>query len=357
MSTKDALDEIYYDPGNPGGYGGLRKLYKAARGRLGEDVNYETVKDWSREQDAYTLHKGARSRFERRVTEVASEGQQLQADLMDIRAHTDFNDGYNYLLTCVDVFSRKAWAVPVRNKTGARVAEALREILNGRKYIALQTDKGKEFYNAQVKDLLKTEGVKHFSTENETIKASMVERFNRTLRDKIYRYMTAKASKRFVHILPDLVKAYNETPHSATGEKPDDVGPDNREAVNQRLYLIWRENPKEGKVNVGDCVRITKYRGAFERGYTPNWTTEIFVVSGEDRRVRPSVFSLEDLNGEVVEGAFYEQELQVVKKPDAYKIEKVIRTRRRRGGGKQFLVKWLGYPDSFNSWVDESDMV
>ena len=108
--------------------------------------------------------------------------QQLQADLLDIRNHSRDNEGVNYLLTAVDCFSRRGWAVPVRYKTGDKVAEALNKTLEGTEYFALQTDKGKEFYNKHVEALLKRRNIKHFSAANDNKKASMVERFNQTLR-------------------------------------------------------------------------------------------------------------------------------------------------------------------------------
>ena len=159
--------------------------------------------------------------------------------------------------------------MPIKSKSASRVADALGSVLQGEKYMYLQTDKGKEFYNETVRQLLQSKGIKHFSSENETIKASIVERFNKTIREKIHRYLTAQNSRRFLHILQDLVDTYNRTPHSSTGVAPNNVGPHNREEINQRLYLSWRGSERQD-LSVGDFVRISKYRGAFKRGYTPN---------------------------------------------------------------------------------------
>ena len=347
------MDEIYYDPKRVGSYGGIRSLWS----NLPTKRSLSEVKNWLRNQDAYTLHRGIRQRFPRRTTEVASEGQQLQADLLDIRSHSEFNDGNNFILTCVDVFSRKAWAVPIRSKSAAKVAEALQQVLKDEKYMYLQTDKGKEFYNETVRHLLQSKGIKHFSSENETIKASIVERFNKTVREKIHRYLTAKNTKRFLHVLPDIIDTYNRTRHSTTGVAPINVGPHNREDINQRLYLSWREDKGRENLRVGDFVRITKYRGAFKRGYTPNWTHELFVIKSKDIQTQPPTYKIKDQSGEEIEGSFYEEELQKVGEPESYKIEKVIRSRRQRNGQRQYFVKWMGYPDSFNSWVNESDFV
>ena len=137
---------------------------------------------------------------------------------------------------------------------------------------------------------------------------------------------------------------------------PINVGPHNREEINQRLYLSWKESERQD-LSVGDFVRITKYRGAFKRGYTPNWTQELFTIKSKDSQTRPPTYRIQDQSGEEIEGTFYEEELQRVKEPDSYKIEKIIRSRRQRNGRKQYFVKWVGYPESFNSWIDDTDFV
>ena len=359
---EEELKNIYYNPANPASFGGVDRLWKAAQ-RQHPALRRDDVKDWLRGQDAYTLHKDAREKFARSKTVVGGPGQQLQADLMDVRRHATHNAGTNFLLTVVDAFTRKAWVRPVKNKTGERVAEALEDVLKEADCFSLQTDKGKEFYNDKVGSVLRRRHIKHFSTENETVKASIVERFNKTLRLRLHRHMTARGTERFLHVLPDAVKAYNASYNSSIGMAPSEVNDRNREQVFQRLDATTStRSPVMGsdgslpRLGRGDKVRITKARGAFERGYTPNWTREIFTVSGVLTDKLPVHYTIEDYDGEEVKGSFYRQELQLVKEPDRYAVEEVLATRRRRGGGKEFLVKWLGYPESFNSWVAEKDM-
>ena len=359
--AKEELKSLYYDHANPASFGGVDRLWKAAR-RQRPGLRREDVEDWLRGQDAYTLHKDAREKFTRSKTVVGGPGQQLQADLVDVRRHASHNAGTNFLLTVVDAFSRKAWVRPVKNKTGERVAEALEDVLKEADCFSLQTDKGKEFYNDKVRSVLRRRNIKHFSTENETVKASIVERFNKSLRLRLHRSMTARGTERFLQTLPDVVKAHNRTYNSSIGMAPADVNDANRERVFQRLDSLTRTRPRQFRVSErgseiepGDKVRITKARGAFERGYTPNWTREVFTVTSVLSDRRPTRYAIEDYDGEPVKGTFYRQELQLVKDPDRYAVEEVLATRRRRGG-KEFLVKWLGYPESFNSWVAEKDM-
>ena len=356
---EETLQEIYYDPRHPSSFGGVEKLYSSAK-RSHPSLTRAFVKDWLKGQDAYTLHRKAAQKYGRRQTTVAHEGQQLQADLMDIRNHSRDNDGVNYLLTVVDCFSRRGWAVPVKYKTGEKVAEALDKVLRGSSYFSLQTDKGKEFYNTHVQNLLRQRGVKHFSVENETVKASMVERFNQSLRGRIHRSITARQNKRFLNILPDMVEAYNNSENRTTGFAPNDVGPENRELIHQRVYVANSANARSRTappLRIGDVVRISKARSAFERGYTPNWTRELFKVVSVRRDTFPTVYEIADLAQETVRGTFYRQELQLVKEPTEYRVEKVLRTRKKADGRKQYFVRWLGYPESFDSWIDDSDFV
>jgi hypothetical protein len=239
------------------------------------------------------------------------------------------------------------------------VSEALEKIFREQQFRALQTDKGKEFFNARVASVLDKYNTHHFTSENEVIKASLVERFNRSLRNRIHRYLTAKSSKNFLGALPGFVDAYNDTEHKSIGLTPNQVDESNQREVFNRLYESGADkkalkilNPLE----IGTFVRITKAKGAFERGYTPNWTREVFKIKKVLSSERPTVYVIEDYNGEEIKGTFYRQELQRVKEPKVYEIEKVLRTR-RRAGKTQHLVKWLGYSDSFNSWVDEKDMM
>jgi len=131
------------------------------------------------------------------------------------------------------------------------------------------------------------------------------------------------------------VDAYNETQHSSTGLPPNEITQDNLEEVWIRLY----ENniPYQGpsiRFKKDDYVRITKARGAFERGYTPNWSTEIFQVLEKVANTNPIVYKIVDLSGETIDGTFYAHELQKVQKPEIFQVEKVIRT---RGKGRNFF--------------------
>ena len=259
-------------------------------------------------------------------------------------AFNKFNKGIKYLLTVIDVFSKYGWIVPLKNKTGSEVAKALRQIFKERKPSKLWVDKGKEFYNKEVRSL-----VELYSTENEE-KSSVVERWNRTMKEKMFKYFSANSTRKYIDVLDEMVKNYNSTIHSSIKMTPIEASKKNKEnTVWQNLYSIPMP-AAHPKFSVGDRVRIMKKKKHFEKGYTPRWTEEVFdidVVQYTD----PPTYKLKDLNGEKITGSFYEPELQKTGQ-ETFRIEKVLKKR-----GNKVLVKWLGYPDSFNSWIDSNEII
>ena len=268
------------------------------------------------------------------------------ADLADMKAFEKDNDGYTFLLLVIDIFSKYGWIVPLKNKKGVNVAKALENIFQERKPKKLWTDKGTEFYNKDVKKLLDI-----YSTENEE-KSSIVERWIRTMKEKMWKYFTDNNTYRYIDILPDLVEDYNNTVHTSIKMTPIEASKKKNELTALRnlypdRYKIYNLQPK---FSVGDEVRITKKKKVFEKGYTTRWTEEIFTIK-KIQNTNPITYKLEDLQGEEIKGSFYEPELQKTGQ-QIYRIEKIIKKEK----GKS-LVKWKGYSDKFNSWVDNKDLI
>ena len=158
------LDKIYYSVGEPGSYGGVKRLVEAAKAK-GIKVSENLIKKYLSDQASYSLHKPARRHFSRNPTVVGGIDQQWQADLADMQAIAKENNGVHYILTVIDVFSKFAWAIPVKNKGSKEMFEGFKTLLNKskpRKPQKLQTDEGKEFLNSEVQKLLKSEGIHHF---------------------------------------------------------------------------------------------------------------------------------------------------------------------------------------------------
>ena len=346
--------EAYYDVKEPGSYGGIDALYRLMKQR-GENVTRKQVVDWLAEQETYGLHKPVRRRFTRRKIYSRGIDYLWQADLVDMSHLVEENDGHRYLLTVIDVFSKHAWVKKLKKKDSKSITEAFDEIFATRKPFKLQTDKGKEFLNATFQRRLAELQIQFYVSQNDDIKASVVERFNRTFKTKMWKYFTHKSTARYVDVLDDLLHSYNRTRHRTIGCTPIEVTKENESTIRERMYGKEVTSKSSAKFKVGDKVRISKTRRAFDKGYLPNWTEEVFTIT-DAIDTKPRTYKLEDYGHEKIEGSFYEKEIQrVVKTDNIFKIEKILSTRKRKGV-KEYFVKWKGYPEKFNSWIGESDL-
>ncbi|CAD7001699.1 unnamed protein product [Ceratitis capitata] len=212
----------------------------------------------------------------------------------------------------------------------------------------LQTDDGKEFYNANFKRLLQTKNINHYSTFS-SLKASIIERFNRTLKGMMWKEFSFRGTHKWIDIYKDLINDYNNTIHSTIRMTPNDVNSSNEQHLLDTVYSNLKVF-RRPKFKINDEVRISKYKHVFEKGYTPNWTTEVFKIKSI-KNTNPTTYILEDYQGNTIEGGFYEYELIKTKLPQVYLVEKVLRRRNNR-----VYVKWLGFSSEHNSWVNVNDI-
>lgn len=348
---EQTLKELYYDPKSPAGFGSVAKLAKAS------GYSKAKVKTWLKAQPTYTLHRQARKHYPTRKYIVHDIDEQWQADLADVALIARENDGYRFILTVIDIFSRYAWARPLKSKRGEEVAAAFQDIFReGRIPKRIQTDQGKEFENRHVLSLFHQYNIELFSVKS-AYKAALVERFNRTLKHKMWRYFTMSTQQNWTRVLQDIVYSYNHSVHRTLGCKPADVTASNAGEVREKAFKRPPASTKKSDIQVGDKVRISKVKSTFAKGYLPNWTEEIFTVESINRKTSPITYKLKDYHDNVIDGSFYRQEIEnVIHDDDDYVVEKVIRTQ-RRGNEEWCLVKWAGYPSSMNSWVRKSDIV
>lgn len=351
----------YTDVKAPSSFTSVTKLQKHHFRHL----NPAVIRDALVSLDAYTKHKPIRRKFARNKTITGAIDQQWQIDLMDMQALASHNDRFRYVVTAIDVFSRYAWAVPIKSKSGADVTEAFREMTGTgeRRPRTVQTDKGKEFLNKIFQDHLKSEGIEFFTGENDDIKASLVERLNRSLKEKLWRYFTHKRTYRYVDVLHHVVSSYNRTHHKTLKMAPAQVSSENSETVfyrqdlptNKQIDEIWKKKKKTktSAVDViapGDRVRMLRTKGAFDKGYEGNWREEVVDVA---KTLGSRGFELKDDKGEEIKGVFYPEEVQKVYKSrydNNYLIDEVLR--RKTVDGKELaFVRWLGYDDKFNEWI------
>ena len=293
------------------------------------------------------LHKSKRKNYPRRKIIVNHIDEIFAADLVEMQKFAKLNRGYRYLLTCIDIFSKFAWVIPLKDKRGITIKNALEKIFKQRKPKFLWTDRGTEFYNKQVQDLLNVNNIKLYSTNNSEIKSAVIERFNRTFKNMMYKKFTENNNTIFYNILDELVNNYNNKYHSTIKITPIEGSKKVNENKIKNIYN-FEKTKKPGKFKLGDRVRISLEKNIFEKSYETNWTEEIFEIYDIKYSNVPYYF-LKDLNNEKLDGTFYEQELQKRKQDDLYTIEKILKTNKDK-----IFVKWRGYDNSFNSWINKN---
>ena len=246
----------------------------------------------------------------------------MGADLADMQLISKFNKGFRFLLCVINIFSKYARVVPLKDEKSVSIVDTLQKILDKlrRKRNKIWVDKGSEFYNNSFKKYLKGNDIETYSIHNEA-KSVIAERFIRTLKTKIYKYMTSISKNEYIDKLDDTVNEYSNMHHRTIKMKPVDV--------KDNTYIDFQKevNDKDPKFKVGDHVRISKYKNIFAKGYTPNWSEEVFVIKKVKNTV-PWMYVINYLNGEKIIGTFYEKELQKTNQQE-FRIGKVIKRKRR----------------------------
>lgn len=303
----------------------------------------------SKRQVVEELHRSARKNFPRRKTIMYGINDTYQIDLVEMIPLAKFNNNYKYILTIIDVFSKYAFGFPIKTKSAINVTCAMKKLFqSGNIPRNIFSDFGREFYNTEFKQLMRQYNVNHYSTFTSK-KGAIVERFNRTLKTNMWKYFNLYSTNKWVNVLQSLIDAYNNSKHSTIGMKPKSVNKRNEKKLLHSVYN-YASYLKPAKYSVGNCVRISKYKHIFEKGYTPNWTTEIFKIV-KIQQTQPVTYLLSDYQNNKIQGAFYEEELQGVKHKNLYLFERIIKKR-----GDKLFVKWLGFDSTHNSWISASDI-
>jgi hypothetical protein len=331
----------------------------------------------------YTLHRRVVRNYRHLPTLAAGLHTEWQADLSDFQRIRRANQGYSYLLVCIDMLSRQIFVQPVKSKHGERMVEAFEKIFLRSKYVPwkLVTDEGKEFTGHKVQQYFASKEMKHFCMyTSPRFHAGMAERANRSIKERLYRYFTHRGTQRWVDVVQKIVDAINESPNSSLdGMRPCDVTFKNAEAV--RLQLKHKAETKlnkrtyrRAKFAVGDKVRIEKRKHIFEKGYLPNFTDQCFIIDAVRTERIPVTYKLKTEEGNIVKGWFYAQDLCLVVLPELakrkkgknaadgtkddpiYEIEKILRNR-TKDGVQYCYVKWKGYSSQHNSWIPSTAII
>lgn len=263
---------------------------------------------------AEELHKPIKRKFKRRRVMVFNIDDIWSADLKDMQSLSKSNKGYKYLLNVIDLFSKHAYSIPLKSKTSKDIITAFEKLFGmGRKPNRLWTDQGSEFINNNFKKFLEDRNINLYHVYNEG-KAAVIERFNRTIGEMIQKHLTANKTDKYIDILQNLIDEYNSREHSTIKMSPIDASKlENRQQVFDNTYPeLATDLSEKSKFNVGDRVRIAVLKNKFEKGYKPNWSDEVFIID-KVKRTNPITYSIKDLDGEIILGSFYNEELQKTK--------------------------------------------
>jgi len=358
------LKQNYNTAGHPIAFSGINSIYNYYKGIL----DLEKIKDVLSSIETYTLHREFHKE-QRNPSYSHFKRYQFQADLVDFQKYSKSNDGVNYLLTVIDTFTRYAFVRPLQSKHAEKVVNAFVSIFEESITLPkiLTFDRGSEFTNNYFKEFCRLNNIDVRMADSSS-HAPFVERFNRTFQSLVYKHMSQFETERYldmkddkgnsIPVLSNLVKTYNNRKHRSIGVTPFEAENNPNVHLDMRLKMSkYYESVKRKpvKFNIGDKVRIAKLKGKFSRGYQESANAEIFKIY-EIKRKKIPMYILSNFNGtEIIKGAFYSFELTKVT-GDVYRVEKVIRTRKRNGKTEHY-VKWKGFDDSHNSWIEADNIV
>lgn len=315
--------------------------------------------------DGYTLHREFKRPSQFNPYYTHNRRKQCQADLIDIARISNQNDGVNFLLLIIDIFTKKIWLYPLRRKSAIEMKRAMQMWVNSLqvKPDRLSTDFGLEFRNRQVQFVLRSNGIV-WEPATGTMKAAIAERANKTIQILIYKYLSDRETLRYIDVLPQLVTTYNTRPHrTLEGMTPDFADRPNNEAAVQavahRRYAEIGRARKKPKFKVGDVVRVKTDPHKVSqnrRAYAEQFGGEYFTICRINRTLPIPMYYLRSMNtDDEIEGAFYAEELQR-QRGDVWKVEQVLNERTRRGV-REVLVKWKYFDARHNSWIPRRNIV
>ena len=261
---------------------------------------------------AHSLHRQRRKRFPRRKVITSYPGQIVQSDLIDMQKLSSKNSGYNYILVLIDCFSKYLWAAPLKSKSGPETADALRKIFDSMTYPVQSfiSDEGLEYVNQYVRIVFEERNI-HFYHIKSKLKASTAERVNKTIKEKLWKYFTISGGERWLDVLEEVVQNYNNTFHSTIKMKPNEVTWENRRKVFKASHPDINEK-FDCRLKKGEKVRVALRKNEFEKGYTQNWSSEIFTVKHIFRKAGVCWYRLLDSNGKLYPKQKYFYELNRV---------------------------------------------
>lgn len=340
---------------NPNSFGGVYHTYEKYR-----DLSKKQIDSSFHKNDIYTRFRQFRKAKFHNPVIVYKKRDQFQSDICyfnnDLLIHA--TGGYRYLLCTIDIFTKYVWVFPLKNISGLNVSNCMEKLFKEERPKNLCTDAGSEFLNKYVKKIVNKYNVKHFVARNRT-KAQVVERFILTLQRLLYQLMTHHNTHDWRKVLPKAMKIYLNRKHRTIKMSPNAAELLQNQGILERIHKdrVRKIKTKKAKFKKGEQVRISLLRTKFTRGYHQSFTTEIWRIKEVLTNLPLPRYKVSDENGDELTQILNENELiKYEPQSDIYQIERVLKTR-GRGNKRQFFVKWMDYPISFNSWVKEQDVL
>ena len=305
-----------------------------------------TMTDLSEELNKPTINK-----FPRKKIIVNHINEIHSCDLVDMSQYVKMNKGYKYIFTNIDVFSKIANAYPIKSKKIEHIKPCFQKIFKNNKPMKIWCDKEPSFLSKEMQKFFKDNNVKIYNT-NSHLKAVVIERFNRSLRELMMKHFTKNNNTIWYSILPKLIKIYNNRYHNTIKMKPSQVNKNNEKYIKENIY-DYNKTSKIPKFKINDIVRISlKRRELFDKPSSNiKWSEELFKIHSINRS-NVITYKIKDLNNNIIDGIFYEKELQKSKNDGIYIIEKIIKKNKNK-----YFVKWRNYSNDFNSWIDKDDII
>ena len=271
------------------------------------------IKEFLNQNETSSVFKQVRHKFPRRHIVAHYSYQIVMSDTINYRNISGpENKGFKYIMIVIDVFSKVAWAEPMKRLNDISSVEAIESILKRMDEIPKNfvTDRGKEYFNRKTQNLFERYGIKHYSLRGPH-KAANAERFIRTLKSRIERYFWKNKTSKWIDILEQFVQNYNKTFHRSIKMAPYDVNENNRELVYERLYPHLHDHFRP-RLKLGDRVRILREKNTFTKGYKRSWSLEIYKIGKVFTQGAIDFYQIETLSGDILPRKRYYWELNLI---------------------------------------------